>query len=66
MNTIVIKKHKTEALWCRYEADPVDQPGTPRVGRGSTPFYALKDLLMNNDEFNINIVNETGEINWVI
>jgi hypothetical protein len=64
MTEKVIKIKKTCAKTERwmYEADPVYQPGSPIVGRGPTPFQALKDLLMNNDEFKVEIIDETGEL----
>jgi hypothetical protein len=62
MNTIKIKKTCAKTERWMYEADPVHQTGSPRVGRGATPFQALKDLLMNNDEFKVNIIDETGEL----
>ena len=46
----------------KFEADPIGQPGSPRVGRGKTKFLALTDLLRYNEKFNINVIDETGEL----
>ena len=59
---VKIKKHDDRGRKYVYEANPADQPGSPRVGIGPTPFMALKDLLMNNKEFNIHLIDETGEL----
>ncbi len=59
---VKIKKHLSRSEYFRYEADPADQPGSPRIGVGPTPFLALKDLLMNNKKFNIHVMDETGEL----
>ena len=59
---VKIIKHKDRSKLRRYEADPIDQPGSPRIGIGQTPYLALKDLLMNNESFNIHLIDETGEL----
>ena len=43
----------------RFTAIPVDQPGSPRVGRGKTKLVALIDLLKNNNGFNIEVIDDT-------
>lgn len=61
MISIKIKKHDTKLKDFEYEADPIDQCGSPIVGRGSSPARALLDLILYNDKLGISILNETGE-----
>lgn len=56
-NKILIKEHKDFlSPDFQFEADLVNQPGSPRVGRGKTPLFALIDLLKYNEEFNIEVI----------
>jgi len=45
-----------------YIADPIGQPGSPVVGRGDTPLEALVFLICGNEEFNVELIDETEEV----
>lgn len=46
----------------RYGVDPIDQPGSPRVGRGKTLALALIDFFTANPKFEVEFIDETGEV----
>ena len=56
---IIIKRRDNKNPHYRFVADPVSQPGSPRIGTGETPLLALIDLLNYNKEFNIEVVDKT-------
>ncbi len=56
MKKVIIKKYGDSIC-----ADPVEQPGSPRIGIGETPFEALVDLLKYNEEFEIDVTEEVEE-----
>lgn len=43
-------------------ADPIDQPGSPIVGKGDTPLEALVFLICQNKKINIKLIDETNEV----
>lgn len=45
-----------------YMVDPIDQPGSPVVGRGYTPLEALVFFICGNEEVNIELIDETEEV----
>jgi len=45
-----------------YIADFINQPGSPIIGRGDTPLEAIVFLICGNEEINIELIDETGEV----
>ena len=45
-----------------YMVDPIDQPGSPVVGYGDTPLEALVFFLCGNEDMNMTLIDETGEV----
>jgi hypothetical protein len=45
-----------------YTVDPIDQPGSPVVGRGDTPLEALVFFICGNEEVNLEFIDDTKEV----
>ena len=45
-----------------YVCDPIDQPGSPIVGRGDTPLEAILFLICQNEGINIEFIDDTHEV----
>lgn len=58
---VIIEHEGCEGGDFHYEANPIDQPGSPIVGRGKTPLKALIQLLEYNEKFRIEVIDQTGE-----
>ena len=56
MQKIKITEYKELDPSYRFVADPIDQPGSPRIGTGKSPLLSLIDLLKYNEKFNIDVI----------
>ncbi len=54
-----IKLTKSDGV---YTVTPIDQCGSPVLGRGDTPLEALVFFICENEKVNLTLIDETNEV----